>query len=218
MFETLPGDRRCTKVSTEAGLLRRALVSFLPVVTATSLVIAFVYATEQQNLRTGANDPQVQLAEDAAARLDAGANPNDVLPSQPVDMARSLAPFLIVFDRGGKPVASSAQLEGTTPQPPPGVLTAVSGSRRNQLTWAPRPEVREAAVIVAYRDGHVLVGRSLRLVEERETALGQLAIVFLVALIVVTGLVSLGVAWATASGRARQPQSPGPSQPAARGS
>ncbi len=183
-------------MSTE--LLRRAVAVFLPVAGAATVLILLVYAAGQQNLRMNANDPQVQMAEDAAARLDAGASPKAVIPADPVDLARSLAPFVIVFGRDGTQLASSARLDGVSPAPPAGTLSA---GKRSEVTWAPRPDVREAAVIVAYRDGHVLAGRSLGLVEQREDALGQLTILFFLTMILVSGLASLGTAWLAASPR-----------------
>jgi hypothetical protein len=179
-------------VRISVALLRQALFIFLPVAGAATVLILLVYAAGQQSLRKNANDPQVQIAEDAATRLDGGTQANAVLPAQSVDLGRSLAPFVIVFGRDGTQLASSARLDGVSPQPPSGVLSA---AKRSEITWAPRPDVREAAVIVPYRDGHVLSGRSLRLVEQREDALGQLTILFFTAMILVSGFGSLAAAW-----------------------
>jgi len=66
---------------------------------------------------------------------------------------------------------------------------------RSEITWAPRPDVREAAVIVADRNGYVLAGRSLRLVEQREDALGQLVILLFVVMLVITAIATLAVSW-----------------------
>ena len=51
-------------------LVRRALAFFLPVAVLATLTCGLIYAEVQQDQRSGANDPQVQLAEDAAARLN----------------------------------------------------------------------------------------------------------------------------------------------------
>lgn len=177
------------------NLIARALLVFIPVVVAASILMALVFAAVQQDLRMGANDPQIQMAEDAATQLDAGASPASVVPAAPVDLARSLAPFLIIFGRDGGPLASSASLDGQTPRPPVGVFDAVTNSRRSEITWAPRPEVREAAVIVAYRDGYVLAGRSLRLTEQRADALAQVVILLFLVMLIFTGLASLGASW-----------------------
>jgi hypothetical protein len=177
--------------------MARALSVWVPVVVAATVVIVLVFTAAQQNLRMGANDPQVQMAEDAAARLDTGASPNAVIPTQPVDIGRSLAPFLIVFGHDGQPLASSATLDGHTPTPPGGVFGSVPSTGRHEITWAPRPDVREAAVIVAYRNGFVLAGRSLRLVEQREDALGQLTLLLFFVMLVFTGIAAVAASWVT---------------------
>jgi fructose-specific phosphotransferase system IIC component len=180
-------------------VLMRGFLVFTPVVVAATIVIALVYAVGQQNLRIGANDPQVQMAEDAAARLVAGATPASVIPPQRVDIGQSLAPFLIVFGHDGQPLASSASLDGQLPTPPNGVFGNIPAGGRHEITWAPRSDVRQAAVIVAYRDGFVLAGRSLRLVEQREDALGQLTVFFFIVMVAGTGVAALITSWVTLS-------------------
>ena len=51
--------------------VRRALAFFLPVAVPATLCCGLVYAADQQNLRSGANAPQIQMAQDAASALDA---------------------------------------------------------------------------------------------------------------------------------------------------
>src|SRR5207248_6289942 len=127
-----------------------------------------VYASVQQDLRQGANDPQIQMAEDAASALDRGGAVASVLPAVDVDLSRSLLPFVIVFDKTDQVVASSATLHGDSPPFPASVLQNARGQDR--VTWQPEAGVRSAVVVQPWRDGYVVVGRSLRLVEERESA------------------------------------------------
>jgi hypothetical protein len=143
-------------------------MGWIPAAAAVTVLAPVVYAVVQHDLRSSANDPQVQMAEDGARRLDAGAEPESLTSEPPVDVAASLRPYTIVFDRHGWPLASSARLHGGTPIPPPGALASAAPGGRNVVTWQPAPDVRQAAVIVAWRGGYVLVGRSLRLVEQRE--------------------------------------------------
>ena len=135
-----------------------------------AVIITVVYltiaATVQHLLRIGANDPQIQMAEDGAARLGQGEPATNLLGGD-VDVATSLAPFLIIYDVDGRVVASSARLRGTTPTLPVGVLHQTSPGNENRLTWQPRPGVRLASVVVASGKGYVLSGRSLREVEQR---------------------------------------------------
>jgi hypothetical protein len=150
------------------ALLRRSLVAWLPFAVAITGLAGLAYALDQSNLRQGANDPQIQLAEDAAARLAAGAPVATVVPHTDtvVDIVQSLAPFVIVYDTGDRPLASTATLDGATPLLPAGVSTSAR-QREDRVTWQPRDGVRIAAVVVAYSGGTVVAGRSLREVESR---------------------------------------------------
>ncbi|HEY5487712.1 MAG TPA: hypothetical protein VIK06_08700 [Candidatus Limnocylindrales bacterium] len=151
-------------------LIRRALAFFLPVAVLVTALCGLVYLEVQQDLRSGANDPQYQMATDAATRLDGGTAPSSVVDSTPgVDLATSLAPFVIVFDRNHSILATDATLDGGRPAPPDGVLDAAGPSDPNLVTWQPRTGVRIATVAVAWSGGTVVAGRSLRLVEDRET-------------------------------------------------
>lgn len=171
---------------------------WLPGVVAATILAGLVYVALQQTLRLGANDPQIQMAEDTAAALGAGAEARTLVPTQPVDIARSLAPFLVVFDREGRVVASSATLDGATPTLPTGVLDATRQGGENRRTWEPRPGVRIASVITAVNGGaggYVLAGRSLREVESRIDLLGlQVGLAWLALVgttLVLAGLVTL---------------------------
>ncbi|MBJ7596370.1 MAG: hypothetical protein JF886_16195 [Candidatus Dormibacteraeota bacterium] len=173
--------------------LLRSLLTWLPFAVVITFAAGVAYGLDQQNLRSAANDPQIQLAEDAGARLDAGAPASSVVPtsSVPVDIARSLAPFVIVYDAGDKPLASSGRLDGTVPVPPQGV-SASARVAEDRVTWQPRNGVRIAAVVVAFHGGTVLAGRSLRVVEQRaDDALAVTATLWLGAL-VLTWLVIVG--------------------------
>ena len=81
--------------------MRRFLAFFIPAATAATIGSLVLYAAIQQDLRKGADDPQHQLAEDAVARLTAGDAPSAVVGSGDVDIAKSLDPFLIVYDEHG---------------------------------------------------------------------------------------------------------------------
>lgn len=132
------------------------------------------YVVGQQVLRQSANDPQIQMAQDIAAKLENGQQIQQVMPSEKVDIAKSLAPYIIIFDTNGKPVASSALLNGQTPTIPAGVFADVRQTGEDRITWQPQPDVRSAIVVTQFRGptpGFVLVGRSLREVEQRESGI-----------------------------------------------
>ncbi len=153
---------------------RRTLAIFLPGAVLATALCGLVYVAVQQDLRTGANDPQQQIVEDAAAKLDGGADPTTVIGATTVDIARSLAPFVVVYDPAGAVVATDGTLDGSAPRVPRGVLDSARASGRDAVTWQPRAGVRVATVTVPWSGGTVLAGRSLRVVEERVASLGLL--------------------------------------------
>ena len=148
---------------------------------ATGLALA-LYSIPQQVLRQGANDPQIAMAGDAAAILEQGIAPAAAIGAGAVDMARSLTPFVIVYDDQGRPVASQAQLNGQTPTPPLGVFENVRQRGEARISWQPvlgrEHGVRIAAVIQRVHGPHpgfVLAGRNMREVEAREEQVRQMA-------------------------------------------
>lgn len=164
---------------------------WVPVAFLTAFACFVSYLTAQQVLRHLANDPQVQMAEDAASALERGRPPEDLTKGDTIDISRSLAPFIIVFDEAGAPVAANAVLDGAVPKPPGGVFCSCGGGE-NRVTWQPRRGVRIASVIVHHggaQPGFVLAGRSLRESERRTDRIGML----LFLLWVVTALGSLAV-------------------------
>jgi hypothetical protein len=138
-----------------------------------------LYVIVQQNIRQAANNPQIQLAEQTAAALATGQPVQEVVPAGTVDIANSLAPYLIIFDRSGVPIASTAQLDGQTPIPPSGVFDYVRQHGEDRISWQPKVGVRSAIVMTQFQGPHpgfVLAGRSLREVELREDSLLHLTL------------------------------------------
>jgi hypothetical protein len=158
-------------------MVARFLRQWLPLAVIATVLAGTAFAIGQQILRTGANDLPVQLAEDAAALLQAGASPAEVIPSAKTDVASSLAPWVIVYGRDRKQLAGSAKLDGAAAEYPTSVFdNAPPGGPSHAVTWQPRSGVRAASVVVAFNGGWVVAGRSLRLVEEREALVGRLAL------------------------------------------
>ena len=158
--------------------LRKTLVAtllqWIPLAALTVLLTGMIYVANQQSYRSGANDPQIQMATDAVNALEDGASPQDLVPANKVDIAESLAPYLAIYDTGHQIVATSATLHGETLAPPSGVFDNAQTNGVNILTWQPESGVRSAIVVKSYPGGYVLAGRSLQSVEERETSLEQL--------------------------------------------
>lgn len=143
--------------------------------TLTTFIAGTAANISHQVLRMSANDPQIQMAEDATQRLNGGEDPARIVPDRKVDMASSLAPFVTVYDDSGKPVASSASLDGATLAPPRGVLDFVRAHGEERVTWQPRPGVRIASVVTRTTNGFVVAGRNMREVEIRESNVFKLA-------------------------------------------
>ncbi len=177
------------------GVIRRAVAFFLPVAVLATLCCGLVYVAVQQDLRMGANDPQLHLAEDAARALDAGAQPTSLVGSARVDVATSLAPFIVIYGLSGDVVATDGQLDGHDPVAPQGVLDAARQNPPNRVTWQPRDGVRIASVTVPWRGGTVLAGRSLREVERQEDQVLLLAGAAWLAMLVSLAGASLVAAW-----------------------
>jgi len=187
---------------------RPALIYNALVLIALSMGMALALNTiPQQVLRQGANDPQIQMASDLAARLNQygvsdGLRQGALLDSgSKVDMDRSLAPFLIVYNDQGEPLASQAVLNGQTPIPPAGVFDHVRQHEQARVSWQPalgrEHGVRIAAVIMRVngaQPGFVLAGRNMREVEAREAQVGQLALLTWIGMmgVILVGTVAFG--------------------------
>jgi len=144
--------------------------------TLTTFVAGTAVVISQQVLRLSANDPQIQLAEDAAQRLNSGEDVAHVIPERKVDISASLAPFVIVCDEAGRPLASSGDLDGVTRTPPRWVFEFVRSHGKEVLSWQPRPGVRIASVVVRTSKGFVVAGRNMREMESRKGKVTDLAI------------------------------------------
>ena len=129
------------------------------------------YVVAQQSVRHAADHPQIEMARDAIAKLQAGASPSSVLPKTAVDLARSKEPYLILTDPQGRVLASSATLGGEVVVPPAGVFDYVRAHGEDVVTWQPAPGVRSAIAVDSWEYGFVVAGRSLEDTEDMESSL-----------------------------------------------
>lgn len=179
--------------------LLKTFLWWLPFAAVATISVGLVYVSVQQALRQGANDPQIQVAEDMAAQLASGQNLQTVIPDNApvVDIASSLSPYVIIFDEQGKIVASLAELRNSTPAVPSGIFDYVKKYGEIRITWQPEKEIRQAIIVRHYQgdgqSGFVLAGRSLREVEKRETLMEVMAgIAWFIS--IVLGLILVGFA------------------------
>lgn len=148
-----------------------ALRSWAPVAIGLTAVCVLVYAAAQHGLRSSLDDPQLQFAQDAASRLVDGISAKAAAAGAPVDVAASLAPWVMVYDAGGKPIAGAAKFQGAAPSFPKEFFELAAREGENRATWQPRHDVRVAAVVEYWRSkkasGFVVTGRNMREVEAR---------------------------------------------------
>jgi hypothetical protein len=152
----------------------------LPLMVAVTFVCGLIYIVGQQGYRHSANDPQIQLAEDAALALSKGQSPESLIGNNKVNIAHSLSPYLIIFDQSGQPIASSAVLDDHTPQIPAGIFDYTKRHKQDRITWQPKPGVRQAVVVVYFEgeaSGFVLAGKSMREIEMRISQLSAICLI-----------------------------------------
>ena len=172
-------------------LTRRALPLWI-VLSGLVTVAAFAgYVFVQQELRGAANHPQVELARQAASKLNGGAQPQSVANGTLVDIASSPDPYLIVVDSNGALLASTARLDGSVVIPPSGVFAYVRDHGEDVISWQPAAGVRSAIVVDSFHGGFVVAGRSLTATEQAESALGLWAVLGWAVAILLAGGISL---------------------------
>lgn len=169
----------------------RAFALWAPLALATSGIFLFAYWGIQQEYRMSANDPQIQLAEDGAARLVSGDVPAYVVGTLHVlDIKTSSAPWIAIYDGSGKPVTGTAILDEAAAQLPKGVydtstwrhsaefgVPLSTPASETRFSWQPESGVRQAVVLVHVDSpaftGFIASGRSLNEVEARVATLTQ---------------------------------------------
>jgi len=129
------------------------------VVAVAVLGLAGAAGIAQQAVAQPANHPQVEMAQAAVSRLNAGESAQAVVPGTAVDLGESADPYLIVLDGRGSVLASSATLNGEVVLPPPGVFDYVAAHGEDRVTWTPAPSVRSWIVVEAFRGGYVVADR-----------------------------------------------------------
>lgn len=141
---------------------------WLPLAVISTLSIMFIYLAVWQDLRLSANDPQIQISEDASNYFKNGGQIND--PPNKIEISQSLSAYFMVFDSKKKLMASSAVLHGKPAIVPSGIFDYAKNKGQNRFTWQPESGVRMAAVLTYFKgknEGYVLSGRSLREIEKR---------------------------------------------------
>jgi hypothetical protein len=161
----------------------------------TTIVCGLITVSVQQNYRMSLNDPQIEIAENIANDLTAGATPEQIVSQGKTDLTKTLSPFVAIYNDQGQAVVSSALYNNAPPVPPSGTFETARARGEYRFSWQPAKGVREAIVLRHYvtdkTSGFVLAGRSMREVEQREQNLSIMALVAWLASLVVIAVAAL---------------------------
>jgi len=173
-------------------ITRQSVRLWLLSVTIGGGLLLFGYVGMQQSLRMGLNDPQLQIAQDIASKLNQEATVGSVIPPTFVDESHSLASFVTIVDNNANVLASSGKIADRVPLPPTSSFPDSQKRGNNWFTWQ-HDGVRDAAVIVPYGNhtGYVLVARSMSQVENIIGHITMLAGMTLVGILITPALILL---------------------------
>ena len=147
---------------------------------AVTVAIAAVYLGLQQLNRSAADDAGDRLASQVTSAGGGGGadgGGGGAGAAAHVDLATSLAPFFVVYDRSGVPVSGTGYLDGRLARIPAGVVRTALAEGVDRVTWQPRPGLRFATVAQKDGDRVVVAGQSLRPAEDRIDRLGLMLVV-----------------------------------------
>jgi hypothetical protein len=167
------------------------IINHLSATIITTVLCLLIYASVQQEYRTSANDPQIQLAADIKNRLEQLYSIENIFPRDTIDLAKCLGVFAVLYDKDEYVIRSSALLNNENPVLPKGVFDVVKMNGEDRVTWQPQRSVRMAIVVMKVNSIHVnyvVVGRSLRETEVRE---GDLLFMVFVGWIICMSIISI---------------------------
>jgi hypothetical protein len=172
-----------------------AFLAWLPLAAGLSGVCLLIGLAVQQDLRQSFNDPQVQIAEDAAISFKQGSTTTAILKNYPpIDISKSLSAWVAFYNQHGEPLGTSGRLEGVQPIIPQGVFNAAATNNgkstqidgQNRITWQPKEGVRVALVVLKTDSGFVASGRNMSELEIREGSVNMLVFFAWIAILITT--------------------------------
>lgn len=147
-----------------------SIVNFLSPLALITVIMGLIYVAVQQCYRMGANDPQIQMAQDISYQLSRGRSADAYFEGDSLDISRSPGLFVALYNSAGQPVKSTGLLNEKMPQLPSGVFDFTKQHGEDRISWQPHAGVRVALVIdkiPSVAGGFVAAGRSLKEVEAR---------------------------------------------------
>jgi hypothetical protein len=150
--------------------LSRTLILYLVFEVIISSFCLLAYVTVQQNYRTNADDPQIQIARDMKIKYSKSGLDSMSDAKEKFDISTSISPFYVIYDENAKPISSNALLYNKMPELPLGVFRSAKEKGEYKITWQPASGLRFATVVVHVSgkfNGYVMAGRSLLETEKR---------------------------------------------------
>ena len=143
------------------------VLQWLPYAFVVSILILFVTVSIRSYVRTSVNEQLIVVTENLAADMFRNDVPSAPLPSaEVVDVERSIAPFVILYDSNGQPTDGTGKLNDTFPGLPQKITEHARTHSEYRLDWKPQANTRLAIVVRYYqndqRAGFVLAGKNLR--------------------------------------------------------
>ena len=164
---------------------KKLFISLLPVALAATVLFLTIYFVMEQNYRSNANDPQIQMAQDEANNLNTTQG-TGFSYGQNVDLSKTLATFNVIYDNNGKLITPTVA-NGASATLPSGVASYAKKHGEDIFTWNIN-NTRIAAVVEKFDRGYVLVGRSLKEIDKRIGQMAGLVFIFwLISLVVLYG-------------------------------
>ncbi|MFI5154549.1 MAG: hypothetical protein ACHQEM_00095 [Chitinophagales bacterium] len=169
-------------------------LNYLTAMVIITIITGILYVSVQQNYRSNANDPQVQIATDIRSKIESGKSIEGFFADS-INIETSLSPFVTLYDEHNQPIRSSGLLNGRIPQLPAGIFEFVKKQGEERVTWQPRSGVRMAMVILRSNfspAGFIAAGRSLNEIEARESGLSKMIIsswAVMMGIILVSGII-----------------------------
>ncbi len=149
--------------------LKSVFFQWLPFGVTITLLCLVMYGAVQRTLRYFADSSSIQMAEDTA-RAYASGRGTGIFFGDPMDVSKTLSPFIVVYNDRGEAVTGNGVLDSRMPVPPLGVFEYAKIKGEHMVTWEPRRGLRIATAVIHYtsdepnstQSGFVLAGRSLR--------------------------------------------------------
>lgn len=142
-----------------------SLRAWLPLAVIITAVFLGIYFSSQYIVRSLAVEEQVKISADVMRYLNEGGNPMALNANAPVDIEKTLSPYIVFYTLDILPMTSSVTLDGERPILPFGVYAQVKERGEHRLTWQPKRGLRQAIVLNHLEGptpGYLLVGKSLK--------------------------------------------------------